>query len=134
MVDKGYYNYLGMPAAHNLDHAMLVIDKAFECMSYLVGSATETSEYRDVDIRMIMPDEKYEALFGDIPSNLSAFWSLLTVTISEYLQKRTGLPIDFQIQKMSDANKKYPTGVRIPLGNFVNDKRYIPEWQKSGYT
>ncbi|MDE2096524.1 MAG: hypothetical protein KGL39_04700 [Patescibacteria group bacterium] len=73
-----------------------------------VGSSITRKDYRDVDVRLIMADEAFERLFGKTeahPKNLD-FWMLTCWAISEWMQKRTGLPIDFQIQAIGSADNK----------------------------
>lgn len=43
---------------------------------------------------------------------MNARWALFSGAISEWLKSRTGLPIDFQFQRQSDANRDYPDGER----------------------
>jgi hypothetical protein len=43
------------------------------------------------------------------------FWSITCLGIATYLRQVTGLPIDYQIQRMTEANAKH-TGVRNPIG------------------
>jgi len=111
-------NYLGVPAAFNLNHECKQIFDAFGHMPFLVGSCITKRDFRDVDLRLILPDDEFKELF---PSGIKTLqfdgrWSLLCVVISEWLSARTGLPIDFQFQKMTDANKQYPNEERQPLG------------------
>jgi len=78
---------------------------------YLVGSATERSDYRDVDVRMILEDAAYQRLANRL--NIAR----LGVIVARWGQAITGLPIDFQIQQRTAANEKYPgAGRRHPLG------------------
>jgi hypothetical protein len=98
----------------NLNHACVPIADALGDVAYgpyLVGSSTESSDYRDVDVRLIMKDEHFDAIFGD----RTRFWSLFCWSISEWLTKATDLPIDFQVQRMTEANEKFP-GTRNPMG------------------
>ena len=80
--------------------------------TYLVGSATAKDDYRDVDIRTILDDDEFDALFG----GREFFWSLTCLGISTYLHEVTGLPVDFQIQRRAEANEKYVAGIRNPIG------------------
>ncbi len=83
--------------------------------TYLVGSSTERPDYRDVDVRHIMADDRFDAIFG----GHQLFWSLLCMAVSVYLSQASGLPVDFQVQRMTEANEKYPdlgTHPRHPLG------------------
>ncbi len=75
---------------------------------FLVGSSLEKKDYRDVDLRCIIADVDYVSLFGNDEENPPMRWHLICVSLSEYVKNRTGLPVDFQIQSMSFANKKFP--------------------------
>lgn len=110
-------NYVGMPAALHLDAFGREILAAFGHRPYLVGSATKGKDWRDVDIRLMLPDEEFEAMFPmhSRPDRLDGRWALMCAAISELGRQRTGLPVDFQIQSMSRANERYD-GIRVPLG------------------
>lgn len=68
------------------------------------------ADWRDVDLRYILVDEKFEALFPQAKEHweFDARWLMLTTLISDWLSAQTGLPIDFQFQKASWANSRYP--------------------------
>jgi len=108
-----------------LDEACRPIAQAFET-PYLVGTACTHREYRDVDVRLMLDDETYDRLVeigGYVPT-------FLGLAIGEYLASRTGLPIDFQIQRLSQANELHhgprnPLGVR-KLANYAGDGGIIP--------
>ena len=110
---------VGMPAALHLDAFGREINDAFGHLPYLVGSAAVGKEWRDVDVRLILPDDEFDRLFppvapGQFPDGL---WSLLCAAISELARQRTGLPVDFQIQRASFANGRFPRAhVRQALG------------------
>lgn len=112
-------NYLPVPHVFNLNQACMVLAQAFEYGVYLVGSCLHKRDYRDVDVRAILADDEYDRLFPGIGNEQHhPLWSLMCASISLYLEKATGLPIDFQIQKQSEANEKYK-GARHALGMFV---------------
>ena len=97
-----------------------MVAKAFDTCPYLVGSATRTKDYRDVDVRLILPDEEYDRLFHDANSGyLNALWSLMCTSISMYLSKASDLPVDFQIQRRTQANEQH-SGPRNALGIFLD--------------
>lgn len=101
-------NFLTAPEAFHLRNVIEIVNQSFG-MCYLVGSSLTKRDYRDVDIRCIMADEDFDRRFlgvGEEPL-YDAEWSLICAAVSEWLQKRTGLPIDFQIQRMSYANKLF---------------------------
>lgn len=112
-------NYLPVPHVFALDQACMVLAEAFDHGVYLVGSCLHKRDYRDVDVRAIVSDETYERMFpGVVIEQHHPLWSVMCASISLYLEKASGLPIDFQIQKQSDANAKYP-GERHALGMFL---------------
>lgn len=112
-------NYIGEPQASLLNQWGHSIYVAFQEVPYLVGSATQHRYYRDVDVRLMLPDDRYDFLFGT--TGISAAKDMMQIGMSLYAQKVTGLPIDFQFQRRSDANKCYSqkTGtVRCALGLY----------------
>ena len=75
-----------------------------------VGSSLKSKDYRDIDIRLILPDDMFDLLFPDAvfypyPRGRLAH---ANTAYSIYAQRATGLPIDFQFQRMTEANKEYP--------------------------
>lgn len=97
-----------------LDEACKPLRAAFGDTPYLVGTAAaqERVTYRDVDVRLIMDDEKYDALRAAVGKDAVFF---LGLAIGEYLAARSGLPIDFQLQRRTEANAKHK-GRRNSLG------------------
>lgn len=108
---------VGMPAALHLEAFGREINDAFGHLPYLVGSAALGKQWRDVDVRLILPDDEFDALFPTHvhPSHQDGKWGLLCAGISELARFRTGLPVDFQIQRQSYANDRYP-GPRLAIG------------------
>ena len=105
-------SFLSTAEFARLNDACIPVTAAFDSPPYLVGSATESPDYRDVDLRVILTDEDFDRWFGD----RVLLWSLVCLTIGHYLRDVTGLPIDFQIQRMTEANTKHPTTHRNPMG------------------
>lgn len=103
--------YVGAPACFELERACQDINRAFgeNHGCYLVGSALERPDWRDIDVRFIMSDDEFAALFPDAGSHweFDARWIILTVSISQWLSKLTGLPVDFQFQPQTHANAKH---------------------------
>ena len=126
--------YLGAPEVFSLGHICAFVSKAFGGdVCYLVGSALEKPDFRDVDVRLIMRDKKWRTLFGDAQDGqILPFWSLINTAISEYISKRTGLRIDFQIQSMSQANGKLHGGKRREALNVYIDSEG-PDWKDIGW-
>jgi hypothetical protein len=77
---------------------------------FLVGSALERADFRDVDIRLMLADSAFDAAWTD---NLKV--RMTNRAVSTWGRVETGLPIDFQIQRMTEANERYP-GERNAMG------------------
>jgi len=122
-----------VPAPHifNLNHACNTISDAYAVLGcgyghcYLVGSSLRKRDYRDVDVRLILDDAHFDRLFPGAqpgPYMMHSAWSLTCAAISCWLREQTGLPVDFQIQRMTEANAEYSRkdghGGRYPLGMF----------------
>lgn len=114
-------NWLPAPGYFALNAACAIINSAFEngfgC--YLVGSSLERRDHRDVDVRYIMDDASFDAMFrcgGERAHD--ALWSLMCLSISLWLSQQSGLPVDFQIQRQTDANERHK-GNRSALGIFL---------------
>lgn len=115
--------YLGAPAIFLLDQACTVLYDAFGHYPYLVGSCLEKADWRDVDVRLMLPDDEFETLFPNTPLKNAAWeldprWRLMTISIAHHLSEVTGLPVDFQFQPVTFANEKHnklrnPLGIRI---------------------
>jgi hypothetical protein len=86
---------------------------------YLVGSVMERPDYRDVDVRVLMADRAFDVVFR---RRLEAV-RFLNRGLSVWGQQETGLPIDFQVQRQTEANAEY-TGRRNAMG--VRDWSIIP--------
>lgn len=112
--------YVGSPGFFLLNQACVPLSFALG-QSYLVGSATRGKGWRDVDVRIMMPDARYLELFqedGLGNQRCNALWSLVCSAISAQLSHSTGLPVDFQIQSQSLADRLYSGKTRIPLGIY----------------
>lgn len=98
----------------NLDQACKPIAEVFGVPPYLVGSsaAHEKRRYRDVDVRLILVDAQFDQLRSVLGDGGIAF---LGFVIGQYLEGKTNLPIDFQVQRMTEANR-WHTGARNPVG------------------
>lgn len=102
---------VGMPANLLLHEFGSQVWHAFGHPPYHVGSSlTLKSGWRDVDVRLILPDDEYESLgLGkpNMPSH-NGKWVALCLAFSALGKQMTGLPIDFQIQQQTRANEEYP--------------------------
>lgn len=113
----------------NLNRACAALVDAFGWNVYQVGSSLRGGPWRDVDVRCILDDEEFDRMFpgafrvgDDWPRD--ARLALLNVVTSEWLSARTGLPVDFQFQRRTQANEKYgrPDHQRSALGIFLRDR------------
>lgn len=116
--------YLGADQLDRLDHASLIVAQALD-VPYLVGSVLERPDYRDVDVRVVLDDDEYARLFpGPGTRRTDPFWSLFCASVTEYLTRLTGLPIDFQVQDRTHGNtfsgKRHPLGI-YPVAPVDND-------------
>lgn len=114
-------SHVGAPACFALELACQHLNRAFGGFGcYLVGSAIERPDWRDVDVRLVMPDDEFLVLFPDVDLTCHNWefdprWLLMTVSISDHLRKVTGLPVDFQFQPQGPTNERHK-GPCHPLG------------------
>jgi hypothetical protein len=109
-----------------LDLACNPISEAFGTDPYIVGSTLTDPHPRDIDVRLILPDKKYDRLI-----RTPEMRTILSFAFTAYLVQATGLPIDFGIQRMTEANEQHK-GPRNPLGgrrlsNWVGDAKRSKE-------
>lgn len=117
-------NYIGAPAVFALEQACEQICAAFGGYGcYLVGSALERADWRDVDVRYILGDDEFSALFPRAGQHWEhdPRWLLLIVSISGWLSNVTGLPVDFQIQPQTHANERH-LGPRSAMGLRISSE------------
>lgn len=126
--------YIGAPEIFSLDQALIIVEQALGETPYLVGSAVERPDFRDVDIRIIMEDAKFERLFGNARHREdNPFWSLFCTAVSEYLERRTGLNIDFQVYPRGSVKESDWKKPRHPLGVTVLEE-IMPAWNRGSRT
>jgi hypothetical protein len=106
-------SYLTVSQQYDLNVACKPLAVLFGYGVFHVGSSLERPDYRDVDLRCILADDEYDKMFsGDNGDKQAKF---LNVAISEWIQGRTKLPIDFQFQRCTQANEEF-TGRRNAIG------------------
>jgi len=75
-------SYVHAPSLFLLSQACIPLVQAFD-VPYLVGSSLQRPDFRDVDVRLILPDEEYDALFPGsergIRGMLHARWSVIVL-------------------------------------------------------
>lgn len=99
-----------------LDSACHPLMEVFGWSTYLVGTAMQPRDGkppRDIDVRTIVDDKQHDKLRKAIGVKGIAF---LGIAIGQYLASLTGLPIDYQIQRQTEANALHD-GTRNPLGH-----------------
>jgi hypothetical protein len=123
--------HIGAPACFRLEEAIRPVCDAFGCYQgkgirgcYVVGSALQRPDWRDVDVRLMLDDESFAEMFPNAGEHWEhdARWLLLTVAISDHLSRLTGLPIDFQFQPMTHANARHK-GPRNAIGIRFHESR-----------
>ena len=85
---------------------------------YLVGSATGSKAWRDVDVVCLLTESQWERLFGPHGGGGQSFnlrWAALCQAFSLWASEQTGLPVDFKFQLIEDANARHD-GPRHALG------------------
>jgi hypothetical protein len=133
VTSKSRTDLLTTTEMYELDRACQLISKAFGGRPpYLVGTAGVggADSYRDVDVRMMLDDEDFAAA---CPTRER--WELLCLSVSAYLSSRTGLPIDFQVQRKDEALAQFGDKPRNPLGLLGHGGRIFagggdatPDW------
>jgi hypothetical protein len=112
------HSRIGMPTILYLEEYGGLLYDAFGEMAYQVGSSLNKQDYRDVDVRLLLPSDKYQSLGFGNPQypHRNVRWVSYVKAFSLLGQQMTGLPIDFQIQDLADANKQYsgPRSALIP--------------------
>lgn len=94
------------------------VAQGFGHIPYQVGSSlTRKRDWRDVDVRLILPDDEFTRYFGDATmpgwdAPRLHMWNLAWTMLGKSLTK---LPIDFQIQSMFEANGGEHEGPRSAL-------------------
>lgn len=110
---------VGMPQTLYLHEFGSQVWAGFGNLPYLVGSALTGKSWRDVDVRLLLEDEEYVRLFPGVKGywdeHLDGKWVAWCLAWSALGERLTGLPIDFQIQRQSEANALY-NGPRSALG------------------
>lgn len=97
-----------MPAGIWLNKFGVIVRDYFGHVPYHVGSSLTTKDWRDVDVRLILPDDEFEAMFGTLRAfHTDPKFAAITLAFSALAKEMTGLPVDFQIQPQSHANKLY---------------------------
>lgn len=108
---------VGMPEWIKLNQFGTEVHAFFGGTPYLVGSAAKGKVWRDVDVRLMMPDDDFDELFGELtrPRCINEKWNAACLAWAGRGREITGLPIDFQIDRTTEGNEKYGGEPRHPL-------------------
>ena len=110
------FNYIPAPAMFDLHNACAIIAQAYpDSGVFLVGSSIQRRDFRDVDVRCMLADEMFDAMFPnapDGPSHWNARWSLLCV--------RLGRPA-----ATSKTLNGLPGASAIPTGKRSGSRRFV---------
>jgi hypothetical protein len=102
---------VGQPQGMLLNEFGERLRAVFDEVAYQVGSSLgeKTVGWRDVDVRVMLDDETWEAMKLGSPANPhdNRKWRALCIVFSDYGRHLTGLPIDFQLQQRTHANENY---------------------------
>ena len=105
---------VGMPADLWLNEFGSLVWSAFGKPPYHVGSSLANKDgWRDVDVRVMLDDEEwvrwgFSADQHTVDSHQDPKWVAICLAFSALGRQMTGLPIDFQVQRVDDANEKFP--------------------------
>lgn len=88
--------------------------------AFLVGSSLTTSKWRDIDIRHIVSDDSWNRLVKMIDVGY------FNHTMSLWGQRVTGLPVDYQLQRMGDPQNDGPKHPIDVLEGYVNGVQRTP--------
>ena len=107
---------VGSPGIFKLELFGRVLMDAFGFNAYLVGSNVLGKGGRDVDVVVMLPDDAFDEMFPDRdkPDRWNLRWAAYCHAFSALGAEMTGLPVDFKLQRISDANEKH-AGPREPL-------------------
>lgn len=86
---------------------------------FLVGSALTRADYRDIDLRLMLTDETWDTGRWSDPVRTR----YVNAMFSTWGQRETGLPIDFQVQRMGTANASFGDKPRDPMG--------VRDWERA---
>ena len=126
-------HYVGAPEYFRLDQACRIVWEAFEDLGFglfLVGSSLHRRDWRDIDVRCIFRDDAFSSMFpganGEGDWNHPR-WALTCSSIALHLSQATGLPVDFQIQSQTCANRAYATADGHMRSAIGVPRRFAPE-------
>ena len=109
--------HVGQPGNHLLFNWARSLHLAFGVGPILVGSAAVAKGWRDVDLRLVLPDDEFRVKVGSTVDYTDARRASMNVAYSFWGQQMTGLPIDFQFQPEGEA-RDYSDKPFVRLATF----------------
>jgi hypothetical protein len=111
-----------------------LVEQAWGEKGYLVGSSQrerpEGVQPRDIDVRVMLSDEHWDRWFPAIEyayRYVDATWRAHMLAWSALGSGMCGLRVDFQVERLEDANQKHD-GRRNPLGEWRRHySRAVPQ-------
>lgn len=110
-------DFIGMPHMPKLDRFGEIVFQAFAARAYIVGSALTRRDWRDLDVRVILPDDRFEQLFGaETDWRKNPRLAAVATAFAALANQMTSLPVDFGIDQMTEANEDPNSSFRRALG------------------
>lgn len=92
-----------------------VVDAFPDGACYLVGSALQREDYRDIDVRLVLEDEDFYARFKKDKID-DPMWQLFCVALSGWMSGVAKHTVDFQIQPKGWVRNHEVRSDRIRIG------------------
>ena len=114
-------NWVPMPEFASLNLACSIVSMAFGRPCFLVGSAVERRDFRDVDIRMPLDEDSMTAFLGSdkAPIGSTAFGQYMAKVISADLSNQCGLRVDFQFQEKRKFDAERNVNDLVSVGQIL---------------
>jgi hypothetical protein len=111
---------IGPPESLRLHLFGELIEEAWSELGYLVGSSQRGEPWRDIDVRVMVSNDAFARFFGSDwqtgRRHQNPGWRAHMLAWSTLGQQLTGLPIDFQVERLSEANAVRSGEPRNPIG------------------
>ena len=121
--------YLSVEETWRLCNALRPVEDAFGGhYLYIVGSVLYREDWRDVDLRLILPDDEFARLFDSGQGLFDQFRMLLQTSISAMLRQTTYLPIDFQVQSHTESLEYSDRKRNLARNRPYINSDYKPVW------
>lgn len=107
-----------------------VVREGWQHTPYQVGSSLRDGEIpRDIDVRVMIPLTEFRQRFpltDPDRRHVCEQWRAQMMVWSEWGRHLTGLTIDFQVEPEEDANERFPTEERRPIGSRLENPHKKP--------